>query len=145
MEFIDLVLKVREILFDFSLQAREANSEPDMPDLTLKQFYYLDIINRMKLITSSELSEKLKVSKPAVTAIVTKLLDLGYLNKTQCNEDRRFFYISLSEKGNALIETNNKTAKEWAHHIESVLSEDERKKYSEMLEKVIASYTLKKT
>src|ERR1035438_7496888 len=108
MEFIDLVLKVREILFDFSLQAREANSEADLPELTLKQFYYLDIINRMKLTTSSELSEKLRVSKPAVTAIVTKLLDLGYLNKVQCNEDRRFFYISLSEKGNSLIAANNK-------------------------------------
>ncbi len=68
---------------------------------------------------------------------------MGYLRKIQCNDDRRVFYIMLSERGQRLMESNNAVAKEWAQHIESTLSPAELQKYSEFLEKVIASYSQK--
>lgn len=144
MEFTDLVIKIREILLSASLQARESVMNGDLPEVTFKQNYYLDVISRMERPTCSELADKFKVSRPAVTAIVNKLIDMGYLKKTQSSDDRRVFYILLSERGEKLIEINNVVAREWAKHIQSTLSPEELKKYSEFLEKVISSYTLKK-
>lgn len=143
MEFTDLVIKIREILLSASLQKREAISNGDLPEVTFRQNYYLDVISRMHQPTCSELAERFRVSKPAVTAIVNKLVDMGYLRKIQCNDDRRVFYIMLSERGQRLMESNNAVAKEWAQHIESTLSPAELQKYSEFLEKVIASYSQK--
>lgn len=145
MEFTDLVIKIREILLSSSLQKREAAFSGELPEVTFRQNYYLDVISRMEQPTCSELAEKFRVSRPAVTAIVNKLIDMGYLKKVQCNDDRRVFYIMLSERGERLMESNNAVAREWAQHIESTLSPAELQKYAEFLEKVISSYTLKKT
>lgn len=144
MEFTDLVIKIREILLSASLQKREAAFNGDLPEVTFRQNYYLDVISRMDQPTCSELAEKFRVSKPAVTAIVNKLIDMGYLKKNQCSDDRRVFYITLSERGQRLMESNNAVAREWAQHIESTLSPAELQKYAEFLEKVISSYSIKK-
>lgn len=145
MELSELILQAREIIYTFTLQAREANPEADLPEITVKQFYYLNVINNMKKPTCSELAERLNVSKPAVTAIANKLIDLGCLKRIQCNEDRRVYYILLDDKGRRLIEQNHKTLKEWAKYVESCLTQDELNKYAEILEKVIASHPLKKS
>ena len=51
------------------------------------------------MLTSSRLAEILQITKPSVTEIVSKLMDLGLVFKRQCHRDGRVFYIVLTEKG----------------------------------------------
>ncbi len=145
MDFTKLVIKIREILLSVSLQTRESILSGDLPELTFTQNYYLEVISKTDRPTASELAEKFKVSRPAVTSIVSKLVTMGYLKKIQSGKDRRVFFIMLSEQGEKLIESNTAVAREWAEHIKSTLSPDELQKYAEFLEKLISSYTSKKT
>ncbi len=144
MEFTKLVIKIREILLSVSLQARESIMSGDMPELTFTQNYYLEVISKMDRPTSSELAEKFKVSQPAVTSIVSKLITMGYLKKVQSGKDRRVFFIMLSKQGEKLIESNTAVARQWAEHIKSTLNPDELQQYADFLEKLISSYTSKK-
>ena len=140
----DVFIKLREVIFDVAQTYREANAMPDLPNLTVKQYYYLDVINRMDNPTYSEIAEKFKVTKPAVTAIVNKLIKLGYLERVQSEKDRRIFYIWISDKGKKLIEINNNAANAYARYVETCLTKEELKSYAQILEKIIADYTSKK-
>jgi DNA-binding MarR family transcriptional regulator len=94
--------------------------------------------------TYSELAVIFKVTKPAVTTIVNKLINLGCLERIQSDEDRRVYYILASDKGKRIIEANNNSAKAYAMYVEASLTKDELENYINILEKVIAEYTLEK-
>jgi DNA-binding Lrp family transcriptional regulator len=49
-----------------------------------------------------DLADKIHRTKPTVTVLVDKLVELGYVTKEKSYEDSRVTYISLTEKGAAL-------------------------------------------
>ncbi|MCX8131676.1 MAG: MarR family transcriptional regulator [Clostridia bacterium] len=77
----------------------EIKKEYIFADMSMKQIYYIDIINQLGRPTFSELTKALGLSKPSITAIVEKLVNAGYVRKEKSPEDKRSFYISLTEKG----------------------------------------------
>jgi len=52
--------------------------------------------------TMKELAEKIHRTKPTVTVLVDKLVELGYVTKNKSYEDNRVTFITLTEKGLAL-------------------------------------------
>ena len=145
MKLPEICIKLKDIIIEVVHCYKEANRDPDLPELSLKQFYYLDVINKMNKPTFSELAEEFKVTKPAVTAIVKKLINLGYLERLQSNEDRRVYYILVSDKGKRLIEFDNNAYNEFAKFVEASLSEDELEKHIQITKKIIAAYKSKRS
>lgn len=66
--------------------------------LTYINILHLYIISHTEKITVSELANKLKMSRPAITQKINDLEKLGMIVKTRSNEDKRVFYISLSKE-----------------------------------------------
>ncbi|SEP41059.1 MarR family winged helix-turn-helix transcriptional regulator [Propionispora vibrioides] len=143
MALSDLYIQLRKILIEISQTYREANSEPELPNLTIKQYYYLDNIYRINNPTYSEIAEKLKVTKPAVTSIVNKLIKIGYLERVQSATDRRVYYIMVNNRGKKLIEINDGATDAYAKYVEECLTEDELKTHIDILRKVIVNYEFK--
>jgi len=52
--------------------------------------------------TMKDLAEKIHRTKPTVTVLVDKLVNLGYVTKEKSFEDGRVTFIKLTEKGLAL-------------------------------------------
>lgn len=50
-------------------------------------------------LTMKEISEKIDRKKNTVTVLIEKLINLGYVKKQICINDKRVCYISLTEKG----------------------------------------------
>ena len=73
-------------------------------DLTNDQYYVLQTIMQRGPCTSSELAETFKVVKSSITAIVTRLVDRGLIERTRSEEDRREVYLSLTERGRRIAE-----------------------------------------
>ena len=46
-----------------------------------------------------ELAEKIHRTKPTVTVLIDKLVDLGYVVKEKSTEDCRVTFVGLTEKG----------------------------------------------
>jgi DNA-binding MarR family transcriptional regulator len=55
-----------------------------------------------KKYTMKDLAEKIHRTKPTVTILVDKLVNLGYVAKERSSEDNRITFIRLTEKGLAL-------------------------------------------
>jgi DNA-binding MarR family transcriptional regulator len=68
-------------------------------ELSMRQIYYFETILRMGHPTFSDLARQLNVTRPSVTAIVSKLIAMGYVRKEQDDEDRRAFHIVVTSKG----------------------------------------------
>jgi len=49
--------------------------------------------------TMKDLAEKIHRTKPTVTVLIDKLVNLGYVTKEKSREDSRVTFISLTEKG----------------------------------------------
>lgn len=104
-------------------------------DLTSDQYYLLQHIMQHGPRTSSELAETFKVVKSSITAIVTRLVDRGLIERTRSEADRREVYLSLTERGQQIAEQVDQRISEavgvYLQHfkeeeIETVLSGFER-------------------
>ena len=60
-----------------------------------------------KAITVSEISHRMFVKSPTVTQIVNNLQKSGYVSRTIDAKDKRFVYISLTEKGEQIVRKVN--------------------------------------
>lgn len=71
--------------------------------------------------TSVMLAERLGVSKPMITAHITSLLKKGYITREQSQEDKRVYYVRLTPKAEALVDTARAaTGRQLAHLAEAM-------------------------
>ena len=55
------------------------------------------------IYTMNDLARKIHRTKPTVTVLVDKLVEMGYVTKEKSNEDNRVTFISLTDKGLSLM------------------------------------------
>lgn len=79
-------------------------SESDVKKFSSQDYYYLTTIYYMKGPNFSEVAEKLNLTKPAISAIVSKLSNMGLVEKIQSKDDKRIHYMYLTDKGKKIVE-----------------------------------------
>lgn len=70
------------------------------------RFKYLKEIHARGKTTLTELAEHFDLSKPTVTEVINVFEENGFITKEKSTEDKRVYYISLSEMGRTLATTN---------------------------------------
>jgi len=130
-EFIDTL--------DLSLKKmqKEAGNNAGFSNLTIHQLQYINVINTLGNPTITEIANRLHITKASVTAGVNKLIDMGYVTKTQSEEDKRVFHVTLEESGRELIDAKDQALKEYVKFIKSALSKDEARQFETMLNKLV--------
>lgn len=68
-------------------------------ELTKEQFNMLGMIHERQSCTSTELAEVFMVCKSSITAIINRLVDRGFVQRTSNPHDRRQINLSLTESG----------------------------------------------
>ncbi|MCR1897598.1 MarR family transcriptional regulator [Irregularibacter muris] len=72
-------------------------------DISINQFYILEYLNRNKKTSTTELANVLKISQPAVTQFINKLVQLEYISKNNHPEDKRRTIFALTQGGQKKI------------------------------------------
>ncbi|MFP4287443.1 MAG: MarR family winged helix-turn-helix transcriptional regulator [Candidatus Izemoplasmataceae bacterium] len=93
--------------------------------LTDKQFKYLKMIDQKNEVTMGELAELFDLSKPTVTEMIKRFEDTNLIKKRKCVSDGRVYYISLSEQGKILANTNKLESARAVEKLFSLLNEEE--------------------
>lgn len=65
------------------------------------------------------IAEKILVTSGTITYVINKLLKKGLVERKQCSNDRRIYYISLTEAGHGLIK---EIFPDHANYIEDLFS-----------------------
>ena len=115
----------------------ETNSISGVSQLTISQFQYINAIHELKQPTITEIAHQLSIAKASVSTGINKLIDKGFVTKTQSEQDKRIFYVSLTEIGEKLINAKHKALKEYVEFINTTLSKEEKEHFEAILIKLV--------
>ena len=87
-------------------------------------------------ITMQELGEELGVTKSRVTALVTELLEKGFVIQSVDKKDKRKKYLQLSPKGLEHMDNHKKAYENWFEKIWSKFNSSEKEAFRITLTKV---------
>jgi DNA-binding MarR family transcriptional regulator len=82
----------------------------------------------------SEISERFDVTPAAASQLVEKLVQAGYLERTEDPSDRRAKLLKLSPAGTKLLEEGIRERYRWMDDLVQSLSAEEQVKVGEALE-----------
>jgi DNA-binding MarR family transcriptional regulator len=82
----------------------------------------------------SQVSERFDISAAAASQLVEKLVQAGYLERTEDPTDRRAKLLTLSVKGEELIQQGTEERYRWMNDLTSKLSTEEQVKVVEALD-----------
>lgn len=127
-ERIDRIVKEIMISYDASLV-----------NMTLAQIEVILTVHRQGALSLKDLSSVLKVSSPAASVMVDKLVEKGYLLRERSKEDRRKVLITSSDKINSHMEAIDKAILEMFEDIISKLGTEMTEKWKDVLSTIEAS------
>lgn len=111
----------------------------DLKNLTAKQLYCIELIHEMNNPTLSELSAKLKTTKPSTTVMIDRLEENAYLFKVKSDSDRRIAHVHLTEKGDNAAALHSRVHAHFAQLLTQELTDSETDILVVLLNKAIKS------
>lgn len=112
-------------------------SNDETNSFNLNDYFYLTTIYNLGNPNLGDVARELKLTKPAISALVARLSKNQLIEKTQSEEDRRIFYLHVTDKGKQIIEGDNLLYTQLSEIIENLASENQLKDLQELLEKVV--------
>ncbi|MGV3243530.1 MarR family winged helix-turn-helix transcriptional regulator [Staphylococcus sp. 11261D007BR] len=119
---------------------RQYRKEKENLDLSLTQFHILELIDKNENVNNKFLSEELKLSKPAITKSIKKLINKNLLVEKNYEHNKREVYYELTTKGEKLSVIHDDLHKKAVRKYEEVLKvfdDDELETISEFLSRSI--------
>ena len=105
-------------------------------DLSLAQHEILVTIRRLSGLTQRELSEQLLLIKSNATALLQKLEARGLVLRTSDTGDSRIKRLSLTRKGNELVQRSYARQTQVINGMVSVLTDDELELTADIMSRV---------
>lgn len=104
--------------------------------VSMAHAYLLKHIKAAGTCTTSDLSKKMFVSKPNVTVLVDKLIELNMVRRTPDKNDRRVIFIELTDEGNAYGDKLQENMKSVLQEMFGGLEEEDILRVKEILKNI---------
>lgn len=78
-------------------------------DFSQQHYVILRLLKERNELFITEFVEILGITKPQMTALIDKLILMGFVNRTNNKEDRRKIYVSLTPEGEEITSKINNT------------------------------------
>lgn len=132
-DIISLIATIREkanrlIIQEMSIREMEGLA-PSHGDILSALFEYSSL-------TMKELAKEINKDKSTVTALVNKLLNLGYIERTRDLTDSRIVYITLTENGKNLKSDFKEISDKLIERVYKDISKNEQEVVINILTKI---------
>ncbi|BDZ67161.1 MarR family winged helix-turn-helix transcriptional regulator [Methanobacterium ferruginis] len=135
LELVESMDKLSALMRKFQTQLRTG----DLKEYTLRQLYYIELIDKNEGISVSELAKTMDVKKSTVSVAINQLIDLGIVTKIQSSDDKRFYFLQLTSKGNKIMEMHKQVHKNTIKKILSILNPEEVENFVSIVNKITIS------
>ncbi|UJF34457.1 MarR family winged helix-turn-helix transcriptional regulator [Paenibacillus hexagrammi] len=109
-------------------------------DITGPQYFMLFMIMKQGSAKQTQLAELMGVKPSAITVMIDRLVQSGYVVRKHHETDRRVVLVELTEDGRHVLQTAEQTHKEVAAQGLSQLSPEELDLFIRMMEKLATYY-----
>lgn len=120
---------------ELAKRADEVLDIKDYSKISISHLDYLDVIKRKGKPTLGEIAEELNFTKPSVTIMINKLIKQDFVRKVQSEDDKRVYYVELTNLGEELIEIQLNVYLDFANKLEQILDDDEVERLEGLLSK----------
>lgn len=135
LELVESMDKLSELMRKFQTQLRSG----DLKEYTLRQLYYIELIDKNEGISVSKLAKTMDVKKSTVSVAINQLIDLGIVTKIQSSDDKRFYFLELTPKGNQIMEIHKQVHKNTIKKILKILNSEEVESFVNIVNKITVS------
>lgn len=135
LELVESMDKLNELTRIFQKQLLSG----DLKEYTLRQLYYIELINKNHGINISELSKILGVKNSTASVAINQLIDMGVVIKTQSKIDKRFYSLQLTPKGENIIKQHMQIHKNTIKKILEILNTEEVDDFIKIINKITIS------
>lgn len=94
-------------------------------DVSIAQIRLLTIVHKCNNINQNELAKKLNVSKATLSVRIQRLEKLGYLAKLQDPNDKRYYILKVTARGEKFIEEGHRIMKDKVMHLFNGISKEQ--------------------
>ncbi|MFC4779447.1 MarR family winged helix-turn-helix transcriptional regulator [Paenibacillus sp. GCM10023252] len=98
-QLTDIINRYEEASFTVNRRLSAMMRELMPGDITIDQFSTLRYMRSRERTTSSELADVFCVGKSSITAIITRLVEKGFITRLPDEKDRRVTYLTLTQEG----------------------------------------------
>ena len=95
LELVESIDKLSELIEKFKTQLLSG----DLKGYTLRQLYYIELINKNSGISISKIAKMLDVKKSTVSIAINQLINQDIVTKVQSDTDKVFTSFSSHQKG----------------------------------------------
>ena len=126
-----------------SLERKWANEWNQQNHLGISKSHILllDLLLKEGPKRPSVIAERLKVTTGGVTVLTTKLINGGFVEKTQSSADRRSSQIAITTKGKEMLDESRAQVTAMVNTMFGMLSNDEIKMLHTIFEKCLVNGT----
>jgi DNA-binding MarR family transcriptional regulator len=132
LELVESMDKLSELIRKFQTQLLTG----DLKEYTIRQLYYIELINKNEGISVSELSKALDVKKSTVSVAINQLIGLGIVTKIQSDVDKRFYFLQLTPKGKDIMKMHKQVHKNTIKKILKILNPEEVENFIKIIKKI---------
>jgi len=136
---INQELELVESMDKLSLLTKKFQTEllnGDLKEYTLRQLYYIELIDKNEGISVSEISKTLELKKSTISIAVNQLIDLGIVDKIQSRNDKRVYFLTLTPKGKNIMEMHKQVHKNTIKKILNILNPIEVENFINIVDKI---------
>jgi DNA-binding MarR family transcriptional regulator len=108
----------------------------DLKEYTLRQLYYIELIEKHDGISVSEISKQLDLKKSTISIAINQLIDLEIVTKIQSNTDKRVYFLKLTPKGKNIMKMHKQVHKNTIKKILMILDHDEVENFIKIVDKI---------
>jgi len=108
----------------------------ELKKYTLRQLYYIELIDKNEGISVSEISRMLDIKKSTVSIAVNQLIEQDIVSKIQSNTDKRFYFLKLTFKGKEIMQMHKQVHQNTIKKILNILDQNEVEKFIKIVDKI---------
>ncbi|QCR31307.1 MarR family winged helix-turn-helix transcriptional regulator [Lysinibacillus sp. SGAir0095] len=124
-----------------SLERKWANewNQQNILGFSKSHILLLDLLAKEGPKRPSAIAERLKVTTGGVTVLTTKLINGGFIEKTQSNADRRASQIAITTEGEKILKESRAQVSAMVNTMFGMLTNDEIKTLHTIFEKCLVN------
>ena len=112
-------------------------SDEEKKKFNIADYYYLTAIYFMGTPKIGEIAKELELTKPAITALIKRLESNGLITKWQSSDDKRVFYLELTQKGRGIVEGDNTIYRRFTGLMQNLATEEQMRDIECLMQKIV--------
>ena len=132
LELVETIDKLSEFIEKFQTQLLSGN----LNGYTLRQLYYIELINKHENISVSELAKMLDVKKSTISIAINQLIKRNIVTKNQSIIDKRFYFLQLTPQGKDIMKIHMKVHNDAIKQILKILNQKEVEYFIKTVNKI---------